>query len=217
MNTAQLERVHEFEWRRKPVGAMRVPVVIFATESLIREMDDKVLEQAGNVATLPGIVEASYVMPDGHWGYGFPIGGVAAFDPDGVVSAGGVGFDIRAACVASPPASRSIAFARRKRGLRTSRSNASRLGRQPRRHPPDDEGMEAMLKGGASWAVGAVGTAGRLVGSRGRGAEGRPSPTRLRSAPRSGRRRWGRWAPLPRCSGSRTSRRCGVGVRARGR
>jgi tRNA-splicing ligase RtcB len=59
-------------------------------------MDDKVGEQAMNVATLPGIVQASYAMPDAHWGYGFPIGGVAAFDPDqgGVVSAGGVGFDI---------------------------------------------------------------------------------------------------------------------------
>src|SRR5665811_2595575 len=56
----------------------------------------QVYEQAVNVARLPGIVQASYVMPDAHWGYGFPIGGVAAFDPDrgGVISAGGVGFDI---------------------------------------------------------------------------------------------------------------------------
>src|ERR1039458_2776138 len=54
------------------------------------------VEEAANAARLPGIVQASYVMPDAHWGYGFPIGGVAAFDPDagGVVSAGGVGFDI---------------------------------------------------------------------------------------------------------------------------
>jgi tRNA-splicing ligase RtcB len=75
---------------------MRVPAVIFATESLIRDMDEKVYEQVTNVATLPGIVRASYAMPDAHWGYGFPIGGVAAFDPDngGVISAGGVGFDI---------------------------------------------------------------------------------------------------------------------------
>jgi tRNA-splicing ligase RtcB len=75
---------------------MRVPAVIFADEGLIRDMDDKVLEQASNVARLPGIVSASYAMPDAHWGYGFPIGGVAAFDPSegGVVSAGGVGFDI---------------------------------------------------------------------------------------------------------------------------
>jgi tRNA-splicing ligase RtcB len=58
-------------------------------------MDDKVREQVVNVATLPGIVTASYAMPDAHWGYGFPIGGVAAFDPEtGVVSGGGVGFDI---------------------------------------------------------------------------------------------------------------------------
>ena len=75
---------------------MRVPAVIYADEALIRDMDDKVFEQAVNVATLPGIVQASYAMPDAHWGYGFPIGGVAAFDPDqgGIVSAGGVGFDI---------------------------------------------------------------------------------------------------------------------------
>ena len=59
-------------------------------------MDDKVLEQISNVARLPGLVGAAMAMPDAHWGYGFPIGGVAAFDPDagGIVSAGGVGFDI---------------------------------------------------------------------------------------------------------------------------
>jgi tRNA-splicing ligase RtcB len=75
---------------------MRVPGVIFASEKLVGAMDDKVWHQVANVATLPGIVKASYAMPDAHWGYGFPIGGVAAFDPDegGVVSAGGVGFDI---------------------------------------------------------------------------------------------------------------------------
>ena len=79
-----------------PFGKMRVPAVIFATEKLIRDMDEKVYEQVTNVATLPGIVKASYAMPDAHWGYGFPIGGVAAFDADkgGVISAGGVGFDI---------------------------------------------------------------------------------------------------------------------------
>ncbi len=73
---------------------MRVPVVLYADERLLGEMDDKVLEQARNVAALPGIVEACYVMPDGHWGYGFPIGGVAAFDYDeGVISPGGIGYD----------------------------------------------------------------------------------------------------------------------------
>jgi len=75
---------------------MRVPAILFGDLGLIRDMDDKVYEQATNVARLPGIVSASYAMPDAHWGYGFPIGGVAAFDPDegGVISAGGVGFDI---------------------------------------------------------------------------------------------------------------------------
>ena len=96
MDTARLQRQTEHQWRIVPHGKMRVPAVIFATESLIREMDEKVYEQVTNVATLPGIVKASYAMPDAHWGYGFPIGGVAAFDADagGVISAGGVGFDI---------------------------------------------------------------------------------------------------------------------------
>jgi tRNA-splicing ligase RtcB len=75
---------------------MRVPVTIYADETLVREMEEQVFQQAANVAGLPGIVKASYAMPDAHWGYGFPIGGVAGFDPDegGVISAGGVGFDI---------------------------------------------------------------------------------------------------------------------------
>ena len=96
MDSARFTRVDDTTWRVEPYGPMRVPAVIYADEDLIRDMDDKVYEQAVNVAALPGIVQASYVMPDAHWGYGFPIGGVAAFDPDqdGVVSAGGVGFDI---------------------------------------------------------------------------------------------------------------------------
>ena len=96
MDIAQFERTSEFAWQIKPFGKMRVPGVIFASEALLREMDAKVYEQVTNVAMLPGIVGASFAMPDAHWGYGFPIGGVAAFDPDqgGVVSAGGVGFDI---------------------------------------------------------------------------------------------------------------------------
>ncbi|HTY19744.1 MAG TPA: RtcB family protein [Myxococcota bacterium] len=74
---------------------MRVPVRVFASEKLLQAMDDKVFEQAANVATLPGILGASICMPDAHWGYGFPIGGVAAIDPTrGVISPGGIGFDI---------------------------------------------------------------------------------------------------------------------------
>ncbi len=84
-------------FRIDPSGAMRVPGVIFASRSLLPETDvEPVAKQVANVATLPGIVEASYAMPDVHLGYGFPIGGVAATDVShgGVISPGGVGFDV---------------------------------------------------------------------------------------------------------------------------
>ncbi|RPJ58175.1 MAG: RtcB family protein [Acidobacteria bacterium] len=75
---------------------MRVPARIYGTEKIIREMDDAVYDQVTNVATLPGITRFAMCMPDGHFGYGFPIGGVAAMDPQagGVISPGGIGFDI---------------------------------------------------------------------------------------------------------------------------
>ncbi len=135
---------------------MRVPVIIYGDEGLIRDMDEKVREQAVNVATLPGIVGASYAMPDAHWGYGFPIGGVAAFDPaeGGVISAGGVGFDI--SC-----------------GVRTLLTGIKRADIEPikvqiadalfaavpaglgstGRIRLSEQEMDAMLEGGAVWAV----------------------------------------------------------------
>jgi tRNA-splicing ligase RtcB len=96
MDTKLFTRHSNYEWEIAPRGNMRVPARIYASRQLIEDMDEKVYEQVTNVATLPGIVKASHAMPDAHWGYGFPIGGVAAFDPDkgGVISAGGVGFDI---------------------------------------------------------------------------------------------------------------------------
>lgn len=96
MEISRFERMSSTAWQVPAHGAMRVPAIIYATEDLIRDMDDKVYDQVTNVAKLPGIVRAAYAMPDAHWGYGFPIGGVAAFDADagGVISAGGVGFDI---------------------------------------------------------------------------------------------------------------------------
>jgi tRNA-splicing ligase RtcB len=85
----------EHELRTDAHEGMRVPARIFASEKLVNEMDDQVFVQAAHVAMLPGIVRASLVMPDAHWGYGFPIGGVAAMDPEtGVISPGGIGFDI---------------------------------------------------------------------------------------------------------------------------
>lgn len=86
-----------YRFRIEQEGAMRVPGIVFASRSLLpRDPGDMALAQVANVAALPGIVRASFAMPDVHWGYGFPIGGVAATDIDdgGVVSPGGVGFDI---------------------------------------------------------------------------------------------------------------------------
>jgi tRNA-splicing ligase RtcB (3'-phosphate/5'-hydroxy nucleic acid ligase) len=86
-----------YRFRIDPVDDMRVPGIVYASRALLPEAGgDQALQQVADVATLPGIVEASYAMPDMHWGYGFPIGGVAATDIDrgGVVSPGGVGFDI---------------------------------------------------------------------------------------------------------------------------
>jgi len=96
MDRTQFIQDAENTWRIAPFGKMRVPAILYASPALIDAMDQKVFEQITNVAALPGIVKAAYAMPDAHWGYGFPIGGVAAFDPDegGVISAGGVGFDI---------------------------------------------------------------------------------------------------------------------------
>ncbi len=93
----QLRKISDTVWEL-PVtfkDGMRVPARIIAPEALIGGMEAGVFDQAANVACLPGIVNYSWCMPDGHWGYGFPIGGVAAMDPDtGVISPGGIGFDI---------------------------------------------------------------------------------------------------------------------------
>jgi len=96
MDLRLLEKINEYEWQIPIHGKMQVPGIIFASEELLLDMDMKVYEQLSNITTLPGIVSGAYAMPDAHWGYGFPIGGVAAFDAKagGVISAGGVGFDI---------------------------------------------------------------------------------------------------------------------------
>jgi tRNA-splicing ligase RtcB len=136
---------------------MRVPGVIYASEALIRHMDHKVYEQAVNVATLPGIVDASYAMPDAHWGYGFPIGGVAAFDPDegGVVSAGGVGFDISCGvrCLHTGLKKENLMPVQRALAEALYHRIPAGVGSTGTIHLGEDE-MEAMLTGGAKWAVG---------------------------------------------------------------
>jgi tRNA-splicing ligase RtcB len=156
MDRQSLERHSDFEWWIKPTGKMRVPGIIYAGERLIEDMDEKVREQVTNVATLPGIQRASFAMPDAHWGYGFPIGGVAAFDPaeGGVISAGGVGFDISCGVRTLltglnlselTPRKEELAdtlFASVPAGVGS--TGAIRL---------NEHEMDEMLRGGAAWAV----------------------------------------------------------------
>jgi tRNA-splicing ligase RtcB len=150
------EKRSEFEWQIPRQGAMRVPAVIYASEALVRDMDRKVYEQAVNVAALPGIVKASYAMPDAHWGYGFPIGGVAAFDPEegGVVSAGGVGFDISCGvrCLHTGLRREDILKVQQPLAHELSRAIPAGLGSTGEIRLGDKE-MDAMLAGGAAWAV----------------------------------------------------------------
>jgi tRNA-splicing ligase RtcB len=93
---SELRQIDETLWELPQEGEMRVPARVFADEELLDAIRvDASLEQLRNVATLPGIVEAAYAMPDIHQGYGFPVGGLAATElPDGIVSPGGVGYDI---------------------------------------------------------------------------------------------------------------------------
>ena len=156
MDIALFERASATTWKINPSGRMRVPAIIHASESLIRDMDDKVREQLVNVTMLPGIVRAAHAMPDAHWGYGFPIGGVAAFDPaeGGVISAGGVGFDI------------SCGVRTHLTGLKRADIERvqSKIADALYRHVPVGIGstgkiklnntqMSAMLKDGATWAL----------------------------------------------------------------
>ncbi|HET6201228.1 MAG TPA: RtcB family protein [Planctomycetota bacterium] len=156
MRTSDLIQVSEGCHEIPAAGGMNVPARIFAGRALLEEMDEKVREQITNVARLPGIVKAACAMPDAHWGYGFPIGGVAAFDPaeGGVISMGGIGYDI--SC-----------------GVRTLRTGLSEEEVAPRlekvattlfeRVPAgvgsegkirlDRKGLDRVLLGGGRWAV----------------------------------------------------------------
>ncbi len=100
MSEIKMRRIDEYRWEIPRSGAMRVPGIIYSSERLMKAMGhDESPKQVVNVAQLPGIVKASLAMPDMHWGYGFPIGGVAAFDMDGgIISPGGVGYDINCGC-----------------------------------------------------------------------------------------------------------------------
>jgi tRNA-splicing ligase RtcB (3'-phosphate/5'-hydroxy nucleic acid ligase) len=156
MELSSLVRKSDYEWCVPQAGAMRVPGIIYGSETLVRDMDEKVREQVTNVAMLPGIQRASYAMPDAHWGYGFPIGGVAAFDPHegGIVSAGGVGFDISCGVrtLRTGMTVGQIELLKRELADELSRSVPAGVGSRGRIHL-DDRELDAMLEGGARWAV----------------------------------------------------------------
>ena len=155
MDLSLLKRRSEDEWVIEPRGEMRVPGVLFATEGLVRAMDHKVYEQVSNVATLPGIVAASLAMSDAHWGYGFAVGGVAAFGPDeGVVSAGGVGFDISCGVRCLRTRLRREKVEEHQKTLADALFHAipAGVGSRGRIHLKP-AGMDRMLEGGAAWAV----------------------------------------------------------------
>ncbi|GIU70202.1 MAG: RNA-splicing ligase RtcB [Candidatus Woesearchaeota archaeon] len=92
----ELQKINEFTWKIEKHGAMNVPAIIYSSETLMEKVkSDKTFQQIMNVAQLKGIVKNAIIMPDAHEGYGFPIGGVAAFDIDeGIISPGGIGYDI---------------------------------------------------------------------------------------------------------------------------
>ena len=156
MDINRLQRISDVEWKIDAHADMRVPAIIFASEELIREMDDKVYEQVTNVARLPGIIKASYAMPDAHWGYGFPIGGVAAFDAEqgGVISAGGVGFDISCGVRTLHTGLSYDEVMASQKALADALYNhiPAGLGSTGNIHLNSKQ-MQAMLSGGAQWAV----------------------------------------------------------------
>ncbi|HXQ24974.1 MAG TPA: RtcB family protein [Candidatus Acidoferrales bacterium] len=156
MDLSSLSRHSDFEWWIDPAGKMRVPAIIYAGEDLVRDMDEKVREQLTNVATLPGIQRAAYAMPDAHWGYGFPIGGVAAFDPNegGIISAGGVGFDISCGVRALRTTLTMEELQRNKAELAEALFHGvpAGIGSTGAIHLDEHE-MDQMLRGGAQWAI----------------------------------------------------------------
>ncbi len=156
MDLNRLVQDSEYQWRIPAEGPMSVPGVLYGDREQILQMDDKVYTQLRNVTLLPGLAGPAYAMPDAHWGYGFPIGGVAAFDADagGVVSAGGVGFDI------------SCGVRTLHTGLSPADINSVKSDLADALYADipvgvgsqgaitlDDKNMDAMLEGGAKWAV----------------------------------------------------------------
>jgi len=152
----ELNKINDVEWEIPATDGMNVPGRVFASEELINLIkNDKSLEQVKNVARLPGILKASYAMPDMHQGYGFPIGGVAAFDVDkGVISPGGIGYDINCSVRLLRTNLKASDLKGKEKELAHSlfRSVPSGVGRGGSLKLSDKE-LDEVLIGGARWAV----------------------------------------------------------------
>lgn len=149
MDLTKLEKVNDYCWIAKNV-------CFYGSEALLAAMDEKVYEQITNVAQLPGLVGMAMTMPDAHWGYGFPIGGVAAFDPEagGIISAGGVGFDISCGirCLRSNLNWHDLANVRHDLADILFATVPSGVGREGKLKLSARE-LDRVLMGGAQWAV----------------------------------------------------------------
>ncbi len=153
----ELEPVGSGVWQVAPAHGMRVPARVYATDALLRAIrGDRSLEQACNVARLPGIVSASLAMPDMHEGYGFPIGGVAAFDAaDGIVSPGGVGYDINCGVrlMRTSIAAADVGGRLRRAVLQIQRDVPAGVGSEGAIARLGEGDLDEVLTTGAAWAV----------------------------------------------------------------
>ncbi len=211
----RIERTAEFTYEIAPEPPMRVPGRVYAHASLFEQAGhEEALQQVANVATLPGVVAASIAMPDIHWGYGFPIGGVAAMDEaDGVVSPGGVGFDINCGVrlVRTKPRPRGRAAAAR--AAHAGADAARPTGRGAARRPVAQGGRAraARRRGSRVPRAPRPGHGGRPLAHRGgrchaRGGGRRRQPARARARAHAGRQPW-LGQPLSRGAGRGRGRR----------
>ncbi len=155
-NAIPLKKTGPVTWEIEKTGAMRVPAKIFASDALAEKIrQDRTLQQAANVATLKGIINNALVMPDAHEGYGFPIGGVAAFDMDeGIICPGGIGFDINCGVRLIRTGMNISELTPKKRDVLNEifTNVPAGLGSKAKVRFTDDETRDA-LEGGANWAV----------------------------------------------------------------
>ena len=157
MDLQTLQRIDDCTWTiPRAAGETRSEVRLYGDADLLATMDDKVREQITNVAKLPGLVGYAMTMPDAHWGYGFPIGGVAAFDPErgGIISAGGVGFDISCGirCLRTSLRAADIEPVARKLSDGLFRDIPAGMGEEGSLKLSPHE-LDRVLTGGAQWAV----------------------------------------------------------------